>query len=140
MLFSFFLPMTSCSYTVPLEMNVEEAAPGSAGVTTETRTTIIYAREFVDPGEVGAWLNMLSFTWPFFLIFLQWKSSGKRIFLLLSWTGVLLSVLSAVVIYSWADIGEPLIGAYVGGGAVLLLFTVYVLELVQQIRGASEGP
>ena len=135
LLLAFFLPMSSCSYTVPLEMNLEEAAPGTAGVKTETRTAIVYAREYVDPGEVGAWLNLLAFFWPLPLILLQWRSEGKKYSLVLIWSGLFLSVLSAVAVYTWADVGTPLLGAWVGGGAAIALFIMYVTELVGYFRG-----
>jgi hypothetical protein len=137
LLLSFFLPMSSCSYSVPIELGVDERAPGPGNVHTETRTTIIYAREFTDPEDIGTWLNMLAFIWPLLLIFLQWKFSGRQASSLIPWAGVLLAVFSAVVIYTWADFGKPLIGAYVGGSAVLALFAMYTAELIYRFRERS---
>ena len=131
LLISFFLPMSSCSYTIPVELGVEEGASGTGEVPTETRTAIMYAREYVDLDEIGGWLNILAFTWPFFLLLLQWRLSGRKYSYLLTGSGVLLAVFSAAVVYTWADIGKPLIGAYVGGSAALALFGAYIVELVK---------
>jgi hypothetical protein len=131
LLLSFFLPMSSCSYDVPLELGLEGPPADAVKISTETRTTILYPREYVEPGEIGAWLNLLAFTWPFLLFFPQWKFSGRRYSLLFTWAGLLLSVFSAFAIYAWADIGKPLLGAYTGGGAAVALFMLYLTELVQ---------
>ena len=134
LLLSFFLPMSSCSYTVPIELGVEEGASDTGRVPTETKTAIMYAREYVDLDEIGGWLNILAFTWPFPLLLLQWRFSGRKYSYLLTGSGILLAVFSAAVVYTWADIGKPLIGAYVGGGAAIALFVLYVTELVQFFR------
>ena len=68
------------------------------------------------------------------LILLHWKFSGKKYSILFSGSGVFLSVFSAVVIYTWADLGKPLIGAYVGGSAAIALFAIYLSELIQYLR------
>ena len=127
LILAFFLPMSSCSYTVPIDRDAGD--PG-----TETRTSIMYAREYVDLDEIGGWLNILAFTWPFLLLLLQWRFSGKKYSWLLSGSGVLLAVFSVAAVYTWADIGKPLIGAYVGGGAAIALFAVYTTELILYFR------
>jgi hypothetical protein len=132
LLLSFFLPMSSCSYTVPIDRD-------AADPNTETRTSIMYAREYVDLDEIGGWLNILAFFWPFPLLLLQWRFSGRKYSYLLTGSGVFLAAFSTAVVYTWADIGKPLIGAYMGGGAVLLLFGVYAAELVQFFRKRSSG-
>ena len=134
LLLSFFLPMSSCSYTVPIDVVPGETYPDGREIPTETRTVINYAREYMDLKETGGWLNILAFTWPILLIGLQWRFSGRKYSWLFTGSGVLLSVFSAVVVYTWADIGTPLIGAWVGGGAVLALFVLYLVELVQIFR------
>ena len=123
LILAFFLPMSSCSYTVPI--NKDAGDPG-----TETRTSIMYAREYVDLDEIGGWLNILAFTWPFLLLLLQWRFSGKKYSWLLSGSGVLLAVFSVTAVYTWADIGKPLIGAYVGGGGAIALFVIYMVEMI----------
>ena len=138
LLLSFFLPMSSCSYTVPIDLVINESDPASSDVPEETRTTIMYAREYVDLGEIGAWLNILAFTWPLLLILLHWRFAGRKYSWLIICSGVLLSVFSAGVVYAWADIGKPLIGAYVGGGAAVVLFAVYVGELVEYFKKRNE--
>jgi hypothetical protein len=137
LLVSFFLPMSSCSYTVPLEPGVNESGPVSGKSATERRTVIMYAREYIDFREPGSWLNLLSFTWPLLVITLQFRYNGKRALLLLPSTGMLLSVLSAAVIYAWADVGKPLIGAYVGWCAALALFVIYLAELAAGVKGKT---
>ena len=134
LLLSFFLPMSSCSYTVPIDRD-------AADPNTETRTSIMYAREYVDLDEIGAWLNILAFFWPFPLLLLQWRFSGKKYSYLLTGSGVFLAAFSTAVVYAWADIGKPLIGAYVGGGAAIALFAVYTNELIQyfRMRGRKES-
>jgi len=132
LLVAFFLPMSSCSYTVPIDRDVGD--PG-----TETRITIMYAREYIDLDEIGGWLNILAFTWPLLLLFLQWRFAGSKYSYLLTGSGILLSVFSGIAVYTWADIGKPLIGAYVGGGAAILLFGTYVVELVRFFRKRSES-
>jgi hypothetical protein len=132
LLLAFFLPMSSCSYNVTIDSDGAETR-------TEKRVVINYAREYVDLGEVGAWLNILAFTWPFPLLFLQWRYRGRKYSVLLTWTGLFLSLMSAVAVYTWADIGTPLIGAYVGGGATLLLFGSYAAELMGYIRWRPGG-
>ena len=127
LLLSFFLPMSSCSYTVPIDKDAGD--PG-----TETRTSIMYAREYTDLNEIGAFLNILAFTWPILLIGLQWRFSGKKYSYLFTGSGVLLAVFSTMVVYTWADIGTPLIGAYMGGGAALALFVLYLVEFIQIFR------
>ena len=127
LLLAFFLPMSSCSYTVNIDS-------GSTEARTEKRVVINYASEYVDLGEGGAWLNILAFTWPFPLLFLQWRYNGRKYSVLLIWTGLLLSVVSAVVVYAWADIGTPLVGAYAGGGAALTLFAAHAAELARYFR------
>lgn len=127
LLLSFFLPMSSCSYTVPIDKKAGD--PG-----TETRTSIMYAREYTNMDEVGGWLNILAFTWPILLIGLQWRFSDRKYSYLFTGSGVLLAVFSAVVVYTWADIGTPLLGAYVGGGAAGVLLMIYLVELFQYIR------
>ena len=134
LLLSFFLPMSSCSYTVPVELGVDEGASGTGKVPTETRISIMYAREYVDLDEIGGWLNILSFCWTIPLFVLQWRFSGKKYSYLLTGSGVFLAAFSAAVVYAWADIGKPLIGAYVGGGAALALFGSYIAELVRYFR------
>ena len=134
LLISFFLPMSSCSYTVPIELGGEEGVSGAGNIPTETRTTIMYPREYVDLDEIGSWLNILAFTWPFLLFLLQWRCSGRRYSVLLTWSGLFLSVLSVAAVFTWADIGKPLIGAYVGGGAALALLGSYTTELIQHFR------
>jgi hypothetical protein len=134
LLLSFFLPMSSCSYTVPIELGIDEPPSDTTEIPTETRTTIIYASEYLDPDEIGAWLNLLAFTWPILFILLQWKFSGRKYSFLFSGSGVFLSIFSAVVIYTWADLGKPLIGAYVGGSAAIALFAIYLSELIQYLR------
>jgi hypothetical protein len=124
--------MSSCSYTVPIDKDAGD--PG-----TETRTSIMYAREYIDLNEAGAWLNILAFTWPILLLGLQWRFSGRKYSYLFTGSGVLLSVFSAVVVYTWADIGTPLIGAWAGGGAAVALFTIYVIELKAFLRGRLSG-
>ena len=131
LLLSFFLPMSSCSYTVPIDRD-------AADPNTETRTSIIYAREYVDLDEIGGWLNILAFFWPFPLLLLQWRFSGRKYSYLLTGSGVFLAAFSAAVVYTWADIGKPLIGAYVGGGAAVVLFGSYVGELVGYFRKRRE--
>ncbi len=132
LLSSFFLPMSSCSYTVPIDADSSDSA-------LETRTVINYAREYVDLKEVGGWLNILAFFWPLPLILLQWLPVGRKSSLVLIWCGLFLSVLSAVAVYTWADIGKPLIGAWVGGGAAIALFIMYVTELIGYFRGRWNG-
>jgi hypothetical protein len=127
LLLSFFLPMSSCSYTVPIDRD-------AADPNTETRISIMYAREYVDLDEIGGWLNILAFFWPIPLLLLQWRFSGRKYSYLLTGSGVFLAAFSAVVVYTWADIGKPLIGAYVGGGAAIALFAVYTTELIQYFR------
>ena len=135
LLVSFFLPMSSCSYTVPLELGTDGTPPGAKKVKTETRTVTIYAMEYIDPHEPGSWLNLFSFLWPILVIALQYKLRGKRARILLASSGAILSAVSAAVIYVWADIGKPLIGAYVGWCAALGLFVIYLSELVEGIKG-----
>jgi hypothetical protein len=48
-------------------------------------------------------------------------------------------VFSAAAVYTWADIGKPLIGAYVGGGAAVLLLAVYSAELVRDFKKWQAG-
>jgi hypothetical protein len=132
LILSFFLPMSSCSYTVPIDADT----PGSA---METRIVINYAREYVDLTEVGGWLNILAFFWPFPLFLLQWRYGTRKHSWLLAVAGTLLSILSAVAVYTWADIGTPLVGAWVGGGAAVALFTIYVIELTAFLRGRLSG-
>ena len=139
LLLSFFLPMSSCSYNVPLEWGVDGSPADAGTVTTETRTTIMYAREYIEPGEIGAWLNLLAFTWAFPLLGLQWRFTPGRYSWLFSGSGVLLAVFSAAVIYAWADIGRPLIGAYVGGVAAVALFVLYLIELGQVLKKRNEN-
>jgi hypothetical protein len=134
LLFSFFLPMSSCSYTVPIDVVPGDTYPDGREIPTETRTVINYAREYLDLNETGGWLNILAFTWPILLIGLQWRFSGGKYSFLFTFAGVLLSVLSAAAVYTWADIGVPMIGAYVGGGAAGVLLMVYLVELFQYIR------
>jgi len=134
LLISFFLPMSSCSYTVPIDVVPGETYSDGSKIPTETRTVINYAREYLDMSEIGAWLNILAFIWPILLIGVQWRFSGRKYSYLLTGSGILLSVFSAVVVYTWADIGTPLIGAYVGGGAVVVLFVSYVWELIHFFR------
>jgi hypothetical protein len=134
LLISFFLPMSSCSYTVPIDVDPNETLSDGSKIPTETRTTIMYAREYNDLKEIGAWLNILAFTWPILLIGLQWRYSGSKHSYLFQGLGVLLSIFSAVAVYTWADIGKPLIGAYVGGGSAVLLFALYVGELIHFFR------
>ena len=134
LLLSFFLPMSSCSYTVPIELGVGEGASDTGNVPSETRTSIMYAREYADLDEIGGWLNILAFFWPFPLLLLQWRFSGRKYSYLLTGSGVFLAAFSAAVVYTWADIGNPLVGAYVGGGAAIALFVLYVNELVQFFR------
>jgi len=134
LLLSFFLPMSSCSYTVPIDVDPGETLPDGSKIHTETRTVINYAREYLDLDEIGAWLNMLAFFWPIGLLLLQRRFSGKKYPFLFSGSGVLLSVFSMAVIYTWADLGKPLVGAYLGGSAALVLFAVYTVELVQYFR------
>lgn len=139
LLLSFFLPMSSCSYTVPINADPGETYPDGSEIPIETRTTLNYAREYIDLSEFGAWLNILAFFWPFPLILLQWRLAGKKHSVLLIWCGLCLSVLSAVAVYSWADIGTPLIGAWIGGGAAIALFIMYVTELVRYLRERWSG-
>ena len=134
LLLSFFLPMSSCSYTVPIDVEPGETYPDGSKIPTETRTVINYAREYVDLKEVGGWLNILAFTWPIPLIGLQWRFSGRKYSYLLTGSGVLLSVFSAAVVYTWADIGTPMVGAWVGGGGAVALIAIYFVELVQVRR------
>ena len=134
LLLSFFLPMSSCSYTVPMDLDANEAAVDETSPARETRYVYNYPREYLDLHEVGGWLNILSFFWPVPILLLQWKYSGRRYSVLLSWSGLLLSVLSAAAVYTWADIGKPMIGAYIGGGAAVALFVLYLVELVQVFR------
>lgn len=139
LLVSFFLPMSSCSYTVPLEMGGEGAVPESGGPRTETRTVTMYAREFIDFREPGSWFNVLSFLWPMFVIPLQLRFRGPRARILLPTTGASFAVVSAVVIYLWADVGKPLIGAYVGGCAAAGLLVAYLMELVEAFRKGKDS-
>ena len=132
LLISFFLPMSSCSYTVPI--NEDASVPG-----VETRTTIMYAREYLEFDEYGAWLNLLAFTWPVLLLPLQWQFRGRKYAWLLTGGGIPLSILSCAAVYTWADIGKPLVGAYVGGGAAIALFILYAAELTEYIRGRWSG-
>ena len=132
LILSFFLPISSCSYTVPI--NEDASTPG-----VETRTTIMYAREYLELGEYGAWLNLMAFTWPVILLPLQWKFAKRNYSWVLAVAGIPLSVLSCTAIYTWADIGKPLIGAYVGGGAAIALFIMYASESAGYIRGRWSG-
>jgi hypothetical protein len=134
LLLSFFLPMSSCSYTVPLDLSVKDAPSGAAERPSETRAVVNYARKYVDFSEAGAWLNLLAFTWPIPVLFLQWRYQKRKYSFLLSGSGVLLSCLSMVVIYTWADLGRPLVGAYAGGSASLVLLVVYGVELMRFFR------
>ena len=132
LLLSFFLPMSSCSYTVPI--NEDATVPGA-----ETRTMINYPMQYVELNEVGSWLNILAFFWPLPLILLQWRSQGRKYSPVLIWFGLFLSVMSVAAVYTWADIGTPMVGAWVGGGAAIALFIVYLTELVEFFRGRWGG-
>ena len=136
LLVSYFLPISSCSYTVPLDLGAAEQGAGPEQTAVEEKRVIFYPRAYLDPKEPASWLNFLGFTWPIFLLVLQWKSRGRRASWLLPSAGVLLSLLSAAVIYAWAGAGKPLIGAWVGWCASATLFAGFLAELTS---GAGEG-
>ncbi len=89
------------------------------------------ASEYLELGEVGSWINLLAFTWPFFLVGLQLKYRGGPAKILFPSVGVLFSLMSAAVIGAWAvGVGKPLIGAWAGWLASAALFVVFLAELM----------
>ena len=142
LMISFFLPISSCSYTVPLELGMEGKGPGNGGGPAEERTVVFSPREYTDLSEAGSWLNLLGFFWPLLVLGFQAGFRGRRSRLLLPSAGVALSILTGAVVYTWASVGKPLIGAYLGAGAALVLLGVYLSELgreIKNLRSALDG-
>ena len=137
LLVAFFSPISSCTYTVPLDPGAQGNGAAPDGARVEEKAVTFRASEYLHLKEAASWLNLLAFTWPFLLVGLQLKWSGPRAAIILPSAGVLLSLMSAAVVTAWAGAGKPLIGAWAGWLASASLLAVFLVELAGGMKKGS---
>ena len=134
LLVSFFLPMSGCTYTTPVFKD-----PDSADVVvTGVRTNIHYANDGLSLASPTDWSITIPFIWPFIMVGIQMKWSGRKMSWLAPLAGVVMAGLSGSVIYFFVSMGEPLIGAWLGAGAVALLLAIHMAELYRRFVRRGE--
>ena len=136
LLATFFMPIASCTRSVPHPSQEElyEQKLNGQNVTIEIvkigKTELYYPNKAFRINNLDSWKEILGFVWPLPLIGLQILLRKKARVLILSFLGLGLSLWSMIVIFvDIAMFRKLLWPGYLAGAAVGCLFLLYLVEV-----------
>jgi hypothetical protein len=131
------LPEYTCSKYVGPDGQVVSAGPGGVPLTPyrEIRERH-YPLESFSARDVGSWLTLLVFTWPWPVLIYFWRGTHAGVLRWLVWLAEpLLAAGSAYAVWTASSLGTRAAGAYLAMAAN----TVYLCAWVAELRTKRPG-